>query len=121
VMPLVALIDRLGAWHRVCIGAFSDRRRARVRALSGGGTCTSMGPRAVAIARASAAGGWMPRSGADCVRVPKRCGRIAIVTARFVDAAHSAGLPVHVWTINDEPPARPRRRRADDRPPGGAP
>jgi glycerophosphoryl diester phosphodiesterase len=101
VTPLVALIDRLGAWDRVCIGSFSDRRLARVRALSGGRARTSMGPRAVAIARATAAGGWMPRLGADCLQVPGRSGRIPIVTARFLAAAHRAGLPVHVWTVND--------------------
>ena len=103
VTPLVALIDRLDAWDRVCIGAFSDRRLARVRALSGGRACTSMGPRAVAAARIAATGGWMPRQGADCVQVPLRHGRVRIVTARFLTAAHRAGLPVHVWTIDDEP------------------
>ena len=101
VTPLVALIDRLGAWDRVCIGSFSDRRLARVRALSAGRARTSMGPWAVAIARATAAGGWMPRLGADCVQVPERSGRIRIVTARFLAGAHRAGLPVHVWTVND--------------------
>ena len=102
VTPLVALIDRLGAWDRVCIGSFSDRRLARVRALSAGRARTSMGPRAVAIARVTAAGGRMPRLGADCVQVPERSGRIPIVTARFLAAAHRAGLPVHVWTVNDD-------------------
>jgi glycerophosphoryl diester phosphodiesterase len=101
VAPLVALIDRMGAWDRVCIGSFSDRRVARVRRLSAGRACTSMGPRAVAVARAVAWGGWMPRQGADCLQVPVRFGRVGIVTARFMRAAHRAGLPVHVWTIND--------------------
>ena len=102
VEPLVALIDRLGAWGRVGIGAFSDRRIRRVRALSRGRACTSMGPRAVAGARAAALCGLMPRVGADCVQVPLRSGRIPIVTAGFVRAAHRAGLPVHVWTVNTE-------------------
>jgi glycerophosphoryl diester phosphodiesterase len=61
-----------------------------------------MGPRAVAVARATAGGGWLARQGADCVQVPVRFGRVGIVTARFVRAAHRARLPVHVWTINDE-------------------
>jgi len=43
----------------------------------------------------------MPRQGADCVQVPIRVGRLRIVTAGFVRAAHRAGLPVHVWTVND--------------------
>jgi glycerophosphoryl diester phosphodiesterase len=31
-----------------------------------------------------------------------RRGPFPIVTERFVQAAHHADLPVHVWTINDE-------------------
>jgi glycerophosphoryl diester phosphodiesterase len=106
VAPLVALVDRLGAWRRVCVGSFSDERLRRVRALSGGRACTSMGPRAVAVARLAAGAGVMPRQGADCVQVPMRRGRVRIVTARFVRAAHRARLPVHVWTVNDEPTMR---------------
>ena len=45
----------------------------------------------------------MPRLGADCLQVPTHRGRVPIVTERFVAAAHRARLPVHVWTINDEP------------------
>lgn len=102
VVPLVTLIDRLGAWDRVCFGSFSDSRLRRIRALSAGRACTSMGPHAVAVARAAATVGLVPRRGAACIQVPRRHGRIAIVTARFVAAAHRAGLPVHVWTVNDE-------------------
>jgi glycerophosphoryl diester phosphodiesterase len=102
VDPLVALIDRLDAWERVCIGAFSDARLHRVRTKSRGRACTSMGPRAVAtVTLAAAATGRMPRLGADCLQVPPRQGRIPLVTPRFVKAAHRAGLPVHVWTIDD--------------------
>jgi glycerophosphoryl diester phosphodiesterase len=103
VGPLVALLDRLGAWERACIGSFSDRRLRRIRALGSGQACTSMGPRSVALARLAAASGVMPRLGADCVQVPIRRGHFPIVTERFVEAAHRAGLPVHVWTINDQP------------------
>ena len=103
VAPLVAVIDRLDAWERVCFGSFSDRRLQRIRRLGRGRACTSMGPRAAAVARLAAAAGWMPRLGADCVQVPLRHARIAIVTARFVRAAHRARLPVHVWTVDDEP------------------
>jgi len=61
-----------------------------------------MGPRAVVLARFAAASGVMPRFGADCIQVPIRRGPVTIVTKRFIDAAHRAGLPVHVWTVNDE-------------------
>ena len=106
VDPLVALLDRLDAWDRVCIGAFSDARLRRVRALSRGRACTSMGPAAVAIARLAANTGRMPRLGADCLQVPLRQGPLPIVTDRLVRAAHRAGLPVHVWTIDDAPTMR---------------
>jgi glycerophosphoryl diester phosphodiesterase len=104
VEPLAILLDGLGAWDRVGIGAFSDRRLAWIRRLSRGLACTSMGPLAVAAARASATvAGRTRRLGAECVQVPRRRGPIEIVTPRFVHASHRAALPVHVWTINDEP------------------
>ena len=106
VEPLVALLDRLDVWERVCIGAFSDARLTRVRQLSRGRACTSMGPGAVAAAWLSARTGRMPRLGADCLQVPTAQGPFPLVTRRFVDAAHRAGLPVHVWTIDDAPTMR---------------
>jgi len=102
VGPLADLLDRIGAWDRVCVGSFSDRRLRRIRTRAGGRACTSMGPRAVALARLAAISGVIPRLGADCIQVPIRQGPVPIVTKRFVDAAHRARLAVHVWTINDE-------------------
>ena len=99
--PLVALLDRVGAWERVCIGSFSDRRLRRIRTAGHGRACTSMGPRSVALARLAATSGTIARLGADCVQVPIRRGPFPLATERFVQAAHRAGLPVHVWTIND--------------------
>ncbi|MGO9495240.1 MAG: hypothetical protein ACLQA5_00765 [Solirubrobacteraceae bacterium] len=49
VVPLAALLDRLNAWDRVCIGSFSGRRLRWIRELGRGRTCTSMGPAAVAL------------------------------------------------------------------------
>jgi glycerophosphoryl diester phosphodiesterase len=102
VTALAALLDRLGAWDRVCIGSFSDRRLRWIRALGHGRACTSMGPWAVAVACLAATCRVMPHLGADCVQVPIRRGPVPIVTRRFVDAARRAGLPVHVWTVDDE-------------------
>jgi glycerophosphoryl diester phosphodiesterase len=61
-----------------------------------------MGPQAVALARLTTASGLMRRLGADCIQVPISRGPIPIVTARFIAAAHRAGLPIYVWTINEE-------------------
>ena len=101
VAPLLALLDRLDAWDRVCVGSFSDRRLRRVRGHTRGRACTSMGPAAVAAARAAAATGRMPRLGARCLQVPIRWGRTPIVTPGFVRAAHRSKLHVHVWTVDD--------------------
>jgi glycerophosphoryl diester phosphodiesterase len=37
----------------------------------------------------------------DALQVPVEHGGITLVTPRFVEAAHSRGARVDVWTIND--------------------
>ena len=122
--PSSPVIDRLDAWERVGIGAFSDRRLRRIRALSRGQACTSMGPRAVAAARAAALCGRMPRQCADCVQVPLRSGRIPIVTAGWLPRRPSRRPPRarmdRERRVLDARPARPRRRRHHARPTAAA-
>jgi glycerophosphoryl diester phosphodiesterase len=101
VEPLAEAIRRTGAVDRVCIGSFSDRRLARTRALLGDSLCTSMGPRQIARLIAASRGLPAGRFTAACAQVPVRRGPVPLVTARFLDAAHSRGLQVHVWTIDD--------------------
>jgi glycerophosphoryl diester phosphodiesterase len=101
VAPLVALVSRLNAFGRVCIGSFSDHRVARIRRLAAGRICSSMGQVATATAYVASRTGRMPRFHADCLQVPQRWGRLRI-DRRFVRAAHRAGLPIHVWTVDDE-------------------
>jgi glycerophosphoryl diester phosphodiesterase len=100
VAPLLDLVSRLEALDRVCIGSFSDRRVARIRRLARGRICSSMGQVATATAYVASRTGSMPRFHADCLQVPQRWGRLRI-DKRFVGAAHRAGLPVHVWTVDD--------------------
>lgn len=38
---------------------------------------------------------------AVALQVPARFGDVEVVSERFVEAAHAAGLAVHVWTINE--------------------
>ena len=101
VESLAEVLTRCDAVDRVCVGAFSDKRIARVRALVGERLCTSAGPRQVARMVAAARGVPGGRVTAACLQVPTRQGRIPLVTRRFVGAAHRRGLPVHVWTIDD--------------------
>lgn len=99
VDPLVEVLRSTGAYDRVCAAAFSDARLRRFRRLTGHQVCTATGPREVARLRLR-----LPGSPAGaCAQVPRRYGGIRIVDAAFVASAHSRGLPVHVWTIDDEP------------------
>ncbi|HLF40121.1 MAG TPA: glycerophosphodiester phosphodiesterase [Acidimicrobiia bacterium] len=102
VAPLVDALRKTGSMPRVNVAAFSDRRLLQVRRLTGGAVCTSMGPAAIARLRMAAFGVPPGPFGAACVQVPLRWGRNPLVDARFLQAAHRRGIPVHVWTI-DEP------------------
>ena len=101
VEPLIDLIERTGTIDRVCIGAFSDRRLARVRERLGPQVCTSMGPRQVARFLAASRGLPAGSFSAACLQVPVKRGPLPLITDRVVAAAHERGLQVHVWTVND--------------------
>jgi glycerophosphoryl diester phosphodiesterase len=101
VEPLARVIERMDAVERVCIASFSDARLARARAILGAGLCTSAGPRGVARLRLAASGAPVRPPRLACVQVPVRARGVRLVDARFVAAAHRAGIAVHVWTIDD--------------------
>ncbi|MBI1239324.1 MAG: glycerophosphodiester phosphodiesterase [Alphaproteobacteria bacterium] len=102
VGPLIATIREFGAQDRICVGSFSDKRVAALREAFEGRLCTSLGPRGVALLAAAAYGLPVPNPQGGCVQVPVRHGAVPIVTPRFLAAARRAGLPVHVWTIDEE-------------------
>lgn len=106
VVALVQTLRHHGAIDRVCIGAFSDQRLGRVRALAGPGLCTSAGPRE--IVRAAASSRIRPaRRPAHhslpyrCLQLPVRHRNVELVTPALVGWAHDRDLQVHVWTIDD--------------------
>jgi glycerophosphoryl diester phosphodiesterase len=110
VAPLAELVR--GPWaDRVLVGSFSGRRLRRFRRLAGPSVATSASPgevvayvvlpgRAAKLATrvvARVLGGGPP----DALQVPRRAGRVVVASPRLVDRAHRAGLPVHVWTVDD--------------------
>jgi glycerophosphoryl diester phosphodiesterase len=101
VEPLAATLRKCNAVDRVCVGAFSDERLERVRALLAG-ICTSLGPIGTLQLGLAAQGEDIPDLPAPCVQVPTHYLDTEIVTPAFVDTAHRRGMQVHVWTI-DEP------------------
>ena len=102
VEPLAVLLSRTQTLDRVCIGSFSDRRLDHFRSLFGNDVCTSMGPKGVARMRAASFGVGRKIPDGNCLQVPTHAGKVPLVDRRFLRRAHRAGLPVHVWTIDDE-------------------
>jgi len=100
--PLVDLLRRMGAMDRVCIGAFDDRRLTRVRRHADGRVATTLGPWAITRMRLAASGRirYSPGHG-DVLAVPPGWRRWRLVDQAFVAKAHSHGLAVHVWTVDD--------------------
>ncbi|MEO7664734.1 MAG: glycerophosphodiester phosphodiesterase [Candidatus Limnocylindrales bacterium] len=106
VPALVATIQDANALDRVCVGSFSDRRIAAVRAGLGPGGCTSLGPGEIAALRLASWGvpgmaNALRRRPGRCVQVPLRSSLVPLVDARLLATAHELGLPVHAWTVND--------------------
>ena len=102
VGPLLDVLRGADAWDRVCVGSESSRRLRRIRAAAGDRLCTSMGT--AEVVRLWLAGRTLPFGGfaADCAQVPPRRYGVPVVDRAFVAAAHARGLPVHVWTVNEE-------------------
>ena len=105
--PLADVLARTGAWDRVCIGSFDQRRLDRVRRLLGRRgmpAATSCGPHDVARLRfASLVPLLLPlvRRGVDCVQIPVAMNGFPILSRDLIAAAHRFGMQVHVWTVND--------------------
>ncbi|MDN5917441.1 MAG: glycerophosphodiester phosphodiesterase [Pseudonocardia sp.] len=117
VAPTLALLDRLEAWDRVCLGSFEESWLARARSSAGPRLCTSLGRRGVLGLRGRAwlealpgplqAAGLLgdavlPGVHGQIAQVPARFGALTVVDEQFVRTAHAAGREVHVWTV-DEP------------------
>ena len=104
VAPMIERLARdARLLERVCIGSFSDARLAAVRERLGRRVCTSAGPREVLRLRASVTTRARAPRGlvADCLQVPRRFSVLRIVDATLVRVAQAAGMPIHVWTVND--------------------
>jgi glycerophosphoryl diester phosphodiesterase len=102
VAPLIALIRRVGAEDRVCVGSFSGKRIKQVQDAFDGRVCTSLGPAGVLKLKSASLGLPLQVFREGCAQVPVSANQVTIVSRRFVEAAEKRGLQVHVWTIDDE-------------------
>jgi glycerophosphoryl diester phosphodiesterase len=99
-------IRRADAAERVCLGSFGWRVLRAARALEPR-VATSAAREEVRWALYRSWCRWpvsrVPYSG---YQVPERSGHTRVVSRRFVEGAHQAGLGVQVWTVDTEEDAR---------------
>lgn len=125
--PTIDVLRRAKALDRVCVTSFDDVIAGRARRLAGPGLCVGAGMSAILAARlwsvvpsrltASRPARGRPSSGEgrgpgarrprglverDVVQVPVSFRSVRVCDARFVRYLTAIGVPVHVWTINDE-------------------
>lgn len=109
VGPLLDALEETGASERVMVASFSEKRLEKVRAQADPSLSTSLGVSAIvrlllASETVSNAESWHvpgPRHGVRAAQVPEKNKGVRVVSPRFVATAHTAGLAVHVWTVND--------------------
>jgi glycerophosphoryl diester phosphodiesterase len=101
IEPLVSLIDRLDLHDRLIVGSFSDASLARFRSVSADRVPTSTGAKAVRNWLLASRVGRSAPGAAAALQIPRQRRGVRIVDRRLVEAAHSRGLQVHVWTVND--------------------
>lgn len=105
VVPAVRAVVEAKAADRVLLTSFSERRRRQAQALLP--TAATSASQAI-VAKALVALRLGMRGALErilepvvALQVPRRAGRVEIVTERSVAALHAAGVEVHVWTVNE--------------------
>jgi glycerophosphoryl diester phosphodiesterase len=103
---VVAVVRSADAVERVCLGSFGTRVLRAVRRLAPGiATSASRAEVRWALYRS-----WCRRPvlrvGYAGYQVPERSGLTRVLSPRFVEYAHDAGLGVQVWTVDSETDAR---------------
>jgi glycerophosphoryl diester phosphodiesterase len=105
----VRVVRDAGALDRVCFGAFGRRVLRAVRALEPS-VATSAAREEVRWALYRSWFRWprwsMSRVAYAGYQVPELAGTTRVVSPRFVEFAHRAGLGVQVWTVDAESDAR---------------
>lgn len=109
VEPLVEVLAETDAFPRTLVASFSEKRLERVREVEDPRVSTSLGTAAVvrlmlAAETVSSADTWRvlgPDRSVRAVQVPEKMRGLRVVTPRLIATAHTAGLAVHAWTVNE--------------------
>jgi glycerophosphoryl diester phosphodiesterase len=102
--PMLELLERDDVAERVAVASTDEGRLRAVRQRHGDRVVTGVSARAALWLRARSTlpevlGRHVPVGG-DLAQLPVRFGRLPVVDAVSLRAAHDAGLEVHVWTID---------------------
>ncbi|MEZ5292619.1 MAG: glycerophosphodiester phosphodiesterase [Vicinamibacterales bacterium] len=99
---VVAVLRRLDALSRVCVGSFHQQVLDRVRAAAPDVTTSaSPGETRWLLVRARSRWPFAVRPRFRALQVPVSAGRLRVVSGAFVGRAHREGATVQVWTVND--------------------
>lgn len=99
--PLVELILRHGAAHRVLLAAGFEKDRAAVRGYPGPWGASRSQLRPFYLLHRFPLG-FLYTPGVDVLQIPESWDGRRILTPRFLKEAHRRNLPVHVWTVDEE-------------------
>ena len=105
--PLVREIREAGAEERVLVGAEFEASRVGAAGYRGPWGASRKQATRFWILHHLGLAGRCRAPAADGFQLPEWSGRFHAVTRRLIAAAHSANIPVHVWTVDD--PADMRR------------
>ncbi len=103
---LAALLEKHEMQSSVIVGSFHERQLERFRRLAPP-VATSAHPgevsRFVFALKMRAVSIFARTCNHQAFQVPLQYGKINIIDARFIKAAHKKDVAVHVWTINEKP------------------
>jgi glycerophosphoryl diester phosphodiesterase len=104
--PAIEVLKAANAIDRICVGSFSDSRLRHMRAAlpgvcSGMGTWTTIRLWIGSLVPIPPLARFIARTPAACAQVPAKKGPLPVTTRRLLKLAHSMGIEVQVWTIND--------------------
>lgn len=101
---LARVVRDARAEERVCVGSFFDAQAERLGALLPG-VCRFLpqeaATRHVMAAKSGAEPVGLP-AGYDLADLPARMEDLTVVDAPVLEHFHRLGIPVHVWTVDDE-------------------
>lgn len=99
---VVEVVRQADAVDRVCLGSFGLRVLREARRLEPG-LATSAAREEVRWALYRSWCRWpVRRVGYEGYQVPEWSGRTRVISPRFIEYAHAAGLGVQVWTVDTE-------------------